>query len=279
MKPTQKKNNKKGSQKNEWQIPERTQVITTPGAEKSIENAARKGEEVRFVSDRRQRKKSPGKTNNPSKALPEKKKREPATLKEAITDELRDRAQLLRLKIQLNSEDLIRSAICAGLLCLFALLQTTFFARFSPFGAVPDLMLIFVIAIGTYEGEKWGCVVGLISAFVIQSIGSGGVEPSFLSIVYMPAGCAAGLFVKHYLSNTFPVKLVFIGAGAFWKLISTIVTASMLLDASFGDILLSIAIPEYFSTVLISFLPYVTVWICFRHFHKTRAERTDSEAL
>lgn len=278
MKPTQ-KNKKKTAAKNEWQIPERTQVITTPGAEKSIENAARKGEEVRFVSDRRQRKKLPKKAQPTQKSRPERKRKEPASLKEAIIDELRDRAQLLRLKIQLNSEDLIRSAICAGLLCLFALLQTTFFARFSPFGAVPDLMLIFVIAIGTYEGEKWGCVVGLISAFVIQSIGSAGTEPSFLTLVYMPAGCAAGLFVKHYLSNTFPVKLVFIGAGAFIKLISTIVTASMILDASFGDILLSIAIPEYFSTVLLSSLPYVTVWICFRHFHKTRAERTDSEIL
>ena len=77
---------------------------------------------------------------------------------------------LLRLP-RIDTDVLWRVLISAGLLIFFALLQTTIFARFRPFGAVPDLMLPLVIAIGMTEREKWGAVFGVAAAFVIESLG------------------------------------------------------------------------------------------------------------
>lgn len=278
--------------KNEWQIPERTQVIITPGAEKSLEKAAAEGERVRIITDRRPDAKSKAQSNDPrsipakkstspaqNKTQTPKKRREPANLFEAVLDELRDRAHSLRLNIQLNAEDIIKGTVCAVLLVFFALLQTTFFSRFAPFGATPDLMLIFALCVGVYDGEKWGSVLGLCAAFVIQSLGGSGNEPSLLSLVYMPTGLGAGLLIRYYLSNTFPVKLMLVGGASLLKCIITVISASMQIEASLGTIILNIAIPEFFSTVLISPLPFFAVWLSLRHFHKTRAERTDSEQL
>ena len=56
-----------------------------------------------------------------------------------------------------------KGIVCALLILLCALLQTTLFARFRPFGAIPDLMLSAVIAISLLEGEKWGAVTGLFA--------------------------------------------------------------------------------------------------------------------
>ena len=72
---------------------------------------------------------------------------------------------------RIDTDILWRALVSAGLLLFFALLQTTIFARFRPFGAVPDLMLPLVIAVGMTEREKWGAVYGVIAAFVTICFG------------------------------------------------------------------------------------------------------------
>jgi len=303
MKPTQNSQNekKKGApkRKSEWQIPERTQVIITPGAAKSIEDAQNRGIAPKIKSDRppvRVPPKAPVINNQNAeiikqseggsvppaiqrnaKPAPQKKEQTaPPTLKEAVIAELKDRIRTLRLSIQVNSEDIIKGVICASLLITFALLQTTFFHRFDPFGKVPDLMLVFVLAVGVYEGEKWGIIAGLSSAFIIQALGGSGMGPDLLPILYMPAGCMAGLLSKYYLRHTFPVNAAYILIVTFIKEIFTVISAVMCLNATLGDIILKIALPEYFSTVLVSPIPFLTVWLVFKKFHKTRAQRTDA---
>ena len=304
MKPTQKnQNDKKRSapkKKNEWQIPERTQVIITPGAARSIEEAQSRGVAPKIKSDRppviRQKKAgrpqmqansqpvvrqgspkpSEAQSKSPKNVPQNKEQTAPPTLKEAVVAELRDRIRTLRLSIQVNSEDIIKGCICSFLLIFFALFQTTFFHRFAPFGKVPDLMLIFVLAIGVYEGEKWGSVAGLAAAFIIQALGSSGTGPELLSLLYMPAGCMSGLLSKYYLRHTFPVNATYILIVTVIKEIFTVISAMATINAEFADIITKIAVPEYFSTVLISPFPFISVWIVFKIFHKTRAQRTDS---
>ena len=296
MKSTQKKPNNTDNKKNDWQIPERSQVYLTPGAQKSLEEAQKKGEQVIIKTDRApvRKKQSPppaiakadsanGKNSEQTNSKvpvkqPQKTKapETPLTLKEAIFAEIRDRARTVRMSIQVNSEDIIRGVLCGTLMMLFALLQTTFFVRFAPFGSVPDMMLVFVLAIGVYEGEKWGSITGIVAAFVISALGSSGKGPDLLPVIYLAAGCTAGLLSKYYLRHTPPVNGLYVLAASLIKAVSTVITASIMLDATLGDIILRIAVPEYFSTVIVSPLPFLTVWLCFRRFHKTRAERTDS---
>lgn len=287
MKSTQNsQNNKNKKAQNQWQIPDNMQVIITKGAKKSIDDALEKGQAPTVITDKDlQKKKSSQPTNAPravTKVTNKQKKpipKQPLTLKEAILAEIRDRLKNLRLGIQLNSEDIIKSLIGAGLMSLFALLQTTFFVKFAPFGNVPDLMLIFVIAMGVFEGEKWGSIMGLVGAFVIQCLGWPGNAPELLSLVYMPAGCISGLLSKYYLRHTVPVNTVYVLVACFLRSIITVITSLIVLDASIGDIILKIALPEFFSTAVISPLPFFVVWLTYKPFHKTRAERTDSELI
>ena len=290
MKSTQKNQNKAPEKKkSEWQIPERSQVFLTPGAQKSIEDAQKRGEQVRVVHEpaptqKRKTPTSPAAKQNTtaaqSKAGAPQKKAPPEnlTLTQAIVAELRDRLRIIRLGIQVNSEDIIKGVVASLLMIFFVLSQTTFFVRFAPFGKVPDLVLIFVLAIGVCEGEKWGAVYGLVAAFVIQAIGSGGTGPELLPLVYMPVGCVGGLLSKYYLRHTFPVMSVYVLVSALLRGIVTVICASVMLKASLGEIITRIAIPEYFSTVIISPLPFLFVWLSMRIFHKTRAERTAGKA-
>lgn len=220
---------------------------------------------------------TPAATNQQSPQKPAEKKAPPKenmTLTEAIIAELRDRIRVIRLGIQVNSEDIIKGAVSALLMIFFVLLQTTFFVRFAPFGKVPDLMLIFVLAIGVCEGEKWGAVFGLVAAFVIQALGSSGTGPELLPLVYMPVGLVGGILSKYYLRHTFPVMASYALAATLLRSIITVITASVMLKASLGEIITKIALPEYFSTAIISPLPFLTTWFVLRIFHKTRAERT-----
>lgn len=292
MRSTQKKPPNNGQNgRSQWQIPERTNVFLTPGAQRSIEEAEKKGETVRVATDRPEKKlPSPQKTslktsapaprpqrqNNNNKRPAQKKSSPPPSLAGAIIAEIKDRIKGFYFSMQLNSEDVIMGVICALLLVIISALQTTFFVRFAPFGAVPDLMLVFVIGMGVSKGEKWGSVAGLAGAFVIQALGSFAEVPEVLSLLYMPAGCATGLLSKYYLRHTLPVNAAYIAVASLIRSIVTVLCAAPTIQATPGEIILHIAIPEFFSTLIISPLPFLAAWLSFKHFNKTRAERTES---
>jgi len=69
---------------------------------------------------------------------------------------------------------------------------------------------------------------------------------------------------------------VYVAAAALLRGIVTVICASFLLKATLGEIILRIAVPEYFSTLVVSPIPFLSVWLSTRSFHKTRAERTDT---
>ncbi len=201
------------------------------------------------------------------------------TFGEAVRAELRDRLHMLRMGISLNSEDIIRAVICAMLIIFTALWQTTFFNRFSPFGAVPDLMLSLTAAIAFTEDEKWGAVCGLCSAVVIQSLGTSGAGPQLLPLLYTPVGYIIGILSSSYLRGGVAVKALYIAACGVGRAAVSAVTASRMLSAGMGQIFAKIVIPEFFSTALTAPIVYFTVWLCLHWFHKSREQRTDSGAV
>ncbi len=192
---------------------------------------------------------------------------------EAISLELRDRLHNLRLGVSIDVEDVIRGTVCGVLIILNTMLQTTFFVRFAPFGAVPDLLLMLTAAIAASEGERTGAVCGLVSAFLIQTLG-GAAGPRLVPLLYAAAGYFIGILSKNYFSNTLAVKALYVAACCVGRAIISTIVASSVLNATFSQIMTGIAIPEFFSTAVISPLLFFTVWLCFRKFHKSRAERT-----
>lgn len=201
---------------------------------------------------------------------PEKKRPRPLTRTERLSRYLRRTFHLPTL--QPDGDFLARVGVCAALTILLALLQTTIFARFRPFGAIPDLMLPLVVAIGMTEGEQWGAVWGLIAAYMIESLGAGGI--SLLPLLYMPAGYFCPVLTELYLTDTPPVRLIYTAVCGIGRAVITLlyfaITSSVFdLPALLGDVTL----PEYASTFVMSLPVHLIVYLSLHPFHKSRSER------
>lgn len=178
-----------------------------------------------------------------------------------------------RLGISIETESVVKVLVVALLTVIFTLLQTTLFARFRPFGAIPDLLLPFVITVGTLERERFGGVTALVAAFFVEAAGGGAVH--LLPLVYVPCAVAAGLLTTYSFRDSFPVAAMYIVAGDALHACATFASA-MISQSSLTALsaLLYIVLPEFFSTLLISALPCLITRALLRPFHKTRAERT-----
>ncbi|MBE6614707.1 MAG: hypothetical protein E7631_05300 [Ruminococcaceae bacterium] len=191
--------------------------------------------------------------NRTDPGLPEEK--QPETLLEKLNG--------WRLGLSIEIEPIIRGLVCLILISFFALLQTTLFARFKPFGAVPDLMLPLVVAISMTAREKWGAVSGLAAAFIIESLG--GSTVTILSLLYMPAGYLCGLLTVYYFRDGLAVRAMYTVVTTLLRCLFTLVilfTSSPYV--SLPAAIIHVTIPEFFAAVLFAFLPHLAVRFAFR---------------
>ena len=171
-----------------------------------------------------------------------------------------------------DGETLGKAALCGGLILFFALLQTTVFARFRPFGAIPDLMLPLVIAIAMTEGEKWGAVCGIIAAFIIESIGADTI--SLMPLLYMPAGYFCPIITRLYLTDTVPVRLIYTALSGVGRAVLSLLRPAMRAQQFDLTVLFAeVVLPAYASTFLMAIPVHVLVRLAFHPFHKSRSER------
>lgn len=179
--------------------------------------------------------------------------------------------QQLPLLFKVNYEFVIKTVISTLLVIFFALLQTTVFARFKPFGAIPELMLVLTIAIAVSEDEKTGAVFGLISAVVISSIS--GKNTVWLPLFYVPTGYICGYLSTYRFTRSIAVRFVYTLSACILR---SVLTAAEAMKALKGATVLSviekILVPELLSTLILALPVHVIAWLCLRHFHKTRAE-------
>ena len=198
---------------------------------------------------------NPGRNDMPRENPQDGENRQPETLLEKFHG--------WRLGISIEIEPIIRALVCIMLISFFALLQTTLFTRFQPFGAVPDLLLPLVVAISMIAREKWGAVSGLIAAFVIESLG--GVSITILSLLYMPVGYICGLLTVYYFRDGLAVRALYTGVTALARvLFSLLILVLSKPSVSLPNAILYVMIPEFFATVLFAFLPHLAVKYAFR---------------
>lgn len=191
----------------------------------------------------------------------------------SVPARLIDRFNSWRLGITVDGETVLKAVIIGVLTVFFTLLQTTFFARFRPFGAIPDLMLPFVIAVGTLEKERWGAVWALIAAFFIDA--AGGTQIMLLPLLYVPAAFAVGILTTHRFRDSFTVAAVYtVVTSVLRGVITFIIVTATVSTVTLGEILTDIVLPELASNVVIAAFPQLLTRAVLRPFHKTRAERT-----
>ena len=175
-------------------------------------------------------------------------------------ESLRERLHGWFLGLQIEKEPLLRCLLMLTQIVFFALLQTTLFTQFRPFGAVPDLMLPLVIGIGMTAGERYGAVAGVIAAFTIESLG--GSPLTILPLFYMPAGYVCGILTDQYFRDSVPVRAMFTAIAAvlraLWTVFILFTTAG---NVSLPDVLTHAALPEIAATLLFAALPHAATYL------------------
>lgn len=171
----------------------------------------------------------------------------------------------------LSKERILCGTVTAVLLLLLTLLQTTLFSKITPFGAIPDLMLSFVLALSVTEGRRWGAVWGIIAGVVIESLG----VPEFylMPLLYMLTGYFGGVICRHYLSETAAVRAVLaVGVIPLKGLFTAVYTVLSPISITPAEAFLEIILPEAGATLLLAAPVHLLVYLCLRPFHHTRAD-------
>ena len=183
-------------------------------------------------------------------------------------DKIRDKIAAFSV----DGESVFKAVVCGILLVVFALFQTTLFARFRPFGVVPDLILPLVCAVGMSEKEKWGAVFGVVAAFVIESLG--GSTLTLLPLLYMPVGYVSGILTTYYFRDSITVRGLYVVGSSVLRSIFTIITLLATVGGiTLGAVFVKAVFPELAANIVFGLIPHYITKLCLRPFNKTRAEK------
>lgn len=167
----------------------------------------------------------------------------------------------LGLSVRFDRDAVIAVLIRVSLIVLFSVLQTTLFSRFRLFNSTPDLVLATVIAIAINDKMVRGAAYGVLAGFIVDSIGSVGFafQPLFLGAI----GLFAGYFIEVRFSDNFAVRAVYIVIAACLRSVLTLLMCALTMNGFvMSDVFVGIVLPEIFTTVLFSAIPFVFAWLC-----------------
>lgn len=121
-----------------------------------------------------------------------------------------------RTRISRDAGDLIILSVVGVLLsCVTVALQTTLLGRVTlPFlsPAAPSLGLLLVLAAGYLLDRESGGICGLVTGFLCDAAGDGGLF--ILPLIYFLCGYAAGAVGRRILGHNLPSFAVFAAVGA-----------------------------------------------------------------
>ncbi|MBO5702562.1 MAG: hypothetical protein J6S71_08990 [Clostridia bacterium] len=162
-----------------------------------------------------------------------------------------------------------------GKILLFALpvflsgvIQSSFFAASGLFDTTPDLLLISVIGLAIFDGERSGAIAGICAGVLAEAFGSGAYM-MFFPLFYMLCGYFFGVVSRIFLNRNFASWLLYMLIGAGLRgLLSVIHSMFSEVDVNLFLIFTEIVIPEYFLTLLCSVPMYFLIRMTVRPFHK-----------
>lgn len=168
-----------------------------------------------------------------------------------------------------------KSAFWCLVLFLCAVIQTSLLSRYRLFGAVPEIVLPTVVAIGIFDKERTGTIAGIMGGVIIDALGGGWLSLS--PIVYMTCGCISALLSYSILRREFiswlSATAVSLAIHSITSMICGLITLKTL-DAGFSDILFGVMIPQYFSSLIMSIPMYFVIRALWRKFFDARESVT-----
>ena len=154
------------------------------------------------------------------------------------------------------------------LIFLSGVLQSSFFPALSMIPASPDLVLISVIGLAVYDGERSGAAAGIGGGILVEALG-GGAHILFLPLLYMLCGYIFGIVRRVFLNRNFISWLLYILIGtALRGAVSLLHLMFTEVDINLYLMFTEIIIPEYFITLICALPMYFPVRATSRPFHK-----------
>ena len=158
-----------------------------------------------------------------------------------------------------------RAAKLIALECLLFLtviiLQTSVLARIRPFGGVPDLCFITLIAISFFRGKEEGAVTGIAAGFAVEALGSQGI--ALLPVIYLFCGYVCGHFTRAIVPKRFSAYLTVAAAALPVRFAVTLIYICLTYSTiHLPQILLHNLLPELLATaVFIPLLYFPAKWL------------------
>ncbi len=135
-----------------------------------------------------------------------------------------------------------------------ALMQTGVFARYLPFGVVPEIALPCVIAIAIHDGERSAVICGIMGGLIIDALGTSGFSAS--ALLYMLLAMTAALLTHSLLSRDF----------LSWVITSLVSLAVLcFISAAYGAINVDAPFGEYIGRVFFKYI--ISSFLCSLPFY------------
>ena len=167
-----------------------------------------------------------------------------------------------------SSYNIGRILLFSLLVFLSGVIQSSFFPALTMLPASPDLVLLAVIGLAVYDGERSGAVAGIGGGILVEALG-GGAHILLFPLFYMLCGYIFGIVSRIFLNRNFISWLLYILIGIFLRsalgLVHSIFTE---IDVTVYLILTKVTIPEYFVTLIAAVPMYFIVRAACRPFHK-----------
>ncbi|MBE6661844.1 MAG: hypothetical protein E7606_01030 [Ruminococcaceae bacterium] len=169
-----------------------------------------------------------------------------------------------RISWNAETRDIVfRSLVALAILFVIALLQTSFLPYVDLFGAIPDLLLIFVVGVSFFNGERVGLPFSMGAGLVGYFLG-GGAALSILFYFLCGVLASRGFWGRNYLS-----WCMYMGAACLLKLLWSFLYCLLAsaLPRPFAALWQSI-LPELLGTLLLSAVLYYPVKFAARAIKK-----------
>lgn len=159
-----------------------------------------------------------------------------------------------------NRSKVIRYCTVIGLILFFvAILQTSVFGRWKPFGVTPDLMITVVLTFTFFCGYHTGSITGIAAGFLIDALGSTGF--SLLPFVYFIFAYLIGYYLKvlnaHGVISYLICFVIALAVRLFTTLAYTLLSVT---DFRFSVFMLSVALPELLGTLVFGIVIMLPIW-------------------
>lgn len=181
---------------------------------------------------------------------------------------IRTKTSFLERVSDINFLDVLKAIILLVVLVVSIMLQTTVFSTLRIFGAVPDLLLSFIIGVSIAEGAERGSIAALIGAYCLECLSGYGM--TILPLLYVSVAVACGLFSKYSFRDSILTRIIFTSAACAFKELFTMLYAYQVPGAeyTFGYIFGKIMIPEFFATLIMSVFVQLFIWLILKPFGK-----------